>query len=99
MITKQEILDYLSSKKEELSTQYGLSKIGLTGSYAIGNQSRGSSIDIFIEFTPNSTDLLDKTKRLRSALESRFSTKIDIWREKYVKHYYKKGIFKPAILV
>lgn len=99
MTTKQEILEYLSSKKEELSTKYGLSKLGLTGSYAIGNQSRSSAIDIFIEFTPNSTDLLDKTKDLRKALEDRFSTKIDIWREKYVKHYYKKGIFKPAILV
>ena len=99
MTTKQEILDYLSNQKDEFSETYGLSKLGLTGASAMGNQLKHGGIDIFVEFLPDAKEVRVKTKLLRRHLEKRFQTKIEIWREKYVKDYYKKGIFKDAILV
>lgn len=99
MMTKQEILDYLTNKKEELSKKYSLSKLGLTGSYAVGNGKLGKSIEIFVEFLPDTPDLIDKTKKLRQDLEQKFQTKIDIWREKYLNQYYKDDIFDEGIIV
>jgi len=52
MTTKDYILTTLSSHKKELS-RLGIRKVGLFGSYARGEQSPESDIDILIDFNPD----------------------------------------------
>jgi uncharacterized protein len=49
--SKEEILSILQKRKGELS-DLGISQIGLFGSYARGEQSVNSDIDILIDFKP-----------------------------------------------
>ncbi|GAA4415722.1 nucleotidyltransferase family protein [Nibrella viscosa] len=52
MTTKENILSTLRAYKPELS-KFGVSTIGLFGSYLYDNQSRKSDIDILIDFEPD----------------------------------------------
>lgn len=51
MTTKETILSLLKTKKPELS-KYGVSQIGLFGSYLRNEQSSNSDIDLLIDFEP-----------------------------------------------
>ncbi|MBL7965598.1 MAG: nucleotidyltransferase family protein [Prolixibacteraceae bacterium] len=51
MTTKQYILSVLKSNKNRLS-KLGIREVGLFGSYARGEQSDKSDIDILIDFNP-----------------------------------------------
>jgi len=48
-MTKNIILNYLKSKKEELYKKYGIISLGLYGSYARDEATDKSDIDIFYE--------------------------------------------------
>ncbi len=49
MITKSTILNYLKKKKKELHIKYGITSLGLYGSYARNEETPSSDIDIFYE--------------------------------------------------
>ena len=51
MTSKEHILNTIKSKKPEIS-QFGISSIGLFGSYVRDEQSENSDIDILIDFEP-----------------------------------------------
>ncbi len=51
MTTKENILSILSSHKSEF-LKYGVSQIGLFGSYLRNEQSANSDIDLLIDFEP-----------------------------------------------
>ncbi|MCX6004992.1 MAG: nucleotidyltransferase family protein [Chloroflexi bacterium] len=51
MKTIGEITDLLNAKKPELNQRYGISEIGIFGSYVLGKQNKRSDLDILIEFT------------------------------------------------
>lgn len=51
MTTKENILSILKKHKPELS-QFGVSNIGLFGSYSNGKQTNSSDIDLLIDFEP-----------------------------------------------
>lgn len=48
-MTKAVILDFLINHKQEFHDKYGVTKIGLFGSYARDEQREDSDIDIAIE--------------------------------------------------
>lgn len=52
MTTKENIISLLRTQKAELS-KYGVSSIGLFGSYLRNEQSNQSDIDLLIDFEPN----------------------------------------------
>lgn len=52
MTTKENIISVLKTHKSELS-RYGVSDIGLFGSYSRNEQSKGSDIDLLIDFEPD----------------------------------------------
>ena len=52
MTTKENIISLLKSNKAELS-RYGVSAIGLFGSYLRNEQSKGSDIDLLVDFEPD----------------------------------------------
>lgn len=99
MLTQSDILAYLSDHKPEFRKRFKIVKIGLFGSFARNEQREGSDIDLIVEFEPNTADLTDKKAALREMLHKRFSTEVDVCREKYIKPFYREQILKNVIYV
>ncbi|MCB0522813.1 MAG: nucleotidyltransferase family protein [Saprospiraceae bacterium] len=97
MITKEEILDFLRQQKPLFEKEYQVSKIGLFGSYARGEQHADSDIDLLIEFKSGTADLYGKKEKIRQIVKTRFSQNVDLAREKYLKPYFKNQILQSAI--
>ncbi len=49
MKTISDIAKLIQKNRKELETRYNLKKIGVFGSYARGNQKKGSDVDILVE--------------------------------------------------
>ena len=97
MTNKNNILDYLSSNKELFRLHFGVVKIGIFGSYARGEETSKSDIDIIVEFDENTDDLFDKKYELREYLKLNFHTNIDLCREGAIKPIFRPLIFKDVI--
>ncbi len=91
------MLDYLWQHKPQLLAQYHLSKIGIFGSFARGEQTGASDIDLIVEFEAGTENLTQIKQSLKKLIEQQFHLEVDICREKYIKPYYKKRILKDAI--
>lgn len=50
MLSRDQIIELLRQNQPYLSAQYGVSRIGLFGSYAKGQPDEASDIDIVVEF-------------------------------------------------
>ncbi len=74
-MTLQEILKFLRSNKEILRVNYGVSRIGLFGSYTKGKETENSDIDFYVEFCDKSFKNLSG---LYLFLENEMRKKIDI---------------------
>jgi predicted nucleotidyltransferase len=48
-MTKEQILDFLKQHKQEMNDRFGVTKIGLFGSYVRGEEREDSDIDVAIE--------------------------------------------------
>ncbi|NBC81765.1 MAG: hypothetical protein GVY19_00130 [Bacteroidetes bacterium] len=92
MVDSNNILSYLRNNKNRLIHDYHLTKIGLFGSMARGEQNDSSDIDLAIEFKPNTPDLYSLKLRLKEEIQSRFDRQVDICRIKYIKPIFKKQI-------
>jgi predicted nucleotidyltransferase len=99
MLTKEEILNFLSSKKEEFAREFQVSKLGIFGSYATDSPNELSDVDILVEFEGNPSNLHEKKNQIREILSKRFKKEVDLCREKYIKPYFKEQITKTAIYV
>jgi len=92
MIDSNNILSYLKDNKGRLVNDYHLTKIGLFGSMARGEQNDSSDIDLAIEFEPNTPDLYALKLRLKEEIQTRFDRQVDICRIKYIKPIFKNQI-------
>jgi predicted nucleotidyltransferase len=95
-MTKNQIIEYLKSKKETFRNEYGVTTLGLYGSYARDEATDNSDVDIFY--------LRDESFELKSGLELMFLgdeianelnlNKVDFVSLKYmnpiIKHYAQK---------
>lgn len=88
MIDKSIILNKLSASDK---SQFGISKIGLFGSYSKGEQTEQSDIDIFVELIDND-EILTNFYNLKSHLESTFSKKIDLITSRQFDYKYKNPL-------
>ncbi|MCB0684515.1 MAG: nucleotidyltransferase domain-containing protein, partial [Saprospiraceae bacterium] len=52
MLEKQELLAFIRQQKPELTDRLHLTKIGIFGSFARGEQTPESDIDLIVEFKP-----------------------------------------------
>ena len=95
-MTKQYIINYLTEHKSEFSKKFGITKLGLFGSYAKGNATVNSDIDILIELENNLSDIHEKKTLFKKTLENYFNTKVDIAREKYLRPLAKQEILKEV---
>ena len=90
------ILNQLRQEKETLQSAFGVTKIGLFGSYAKGQAHPDSDIDLLVEFQQPSFDSL---AGLYLYLEKKFDRKIEIVRKsshlssRFVKRVEKEVIY------
>jgi len=97
-MTKSFVLDFLKQHKSEYLKKYGVTKIGLFGSYAREESKETSDIDIAIE-------MLDEKKSLHTffsfkrELEKAFNVKVDLGIESALKPIAKERISKEIIYV
>ncbi len=97
--SKSDILQFLSQEKEQFETRFRIAKIGLFGSYARGEETENSDIDIIVEFYPNTENLSEIKASLKEIIKNAFERDVDICREKYLKPYYRNQILQSAIYV
>lgn len=95
-MTKQYIINYLSEHKDEFSQKFGITKLGLFGSYVRDEAHKNSDIDILVELENNLTDIHDKKTTFKETLENFFNLKVDIAREKYLRPLAKKEILSEV---
>ena len=99
MTSKEEILSYLKEKKGEFFSDYQLVKLGLFGSFARGEATQDSDIDLIVEFEPNTQNLSEKKSKIKSSIQKHFHREVDVCREKYIKPYFKVQILESVIYV
>ncbi|MDQ7044889.1 MAG: nucleotidyltransferase family protein [Sulfurimonas sp.] len=97
-MTKVFILDFLSKHKEEFLTKYGVTKIGLFGSYARNENTQDSDVDIAIEIL-NEKKSLTNFFSIRRELENAFHLKVDLGIESSLKKIAKERILKEIVYV
>ncbi|WP_320033521.1 nucleotidyltransferase domain-containing protein [Halarcobacter sp.] len=98
-MTKEYIINYLKEHKNEFSQKFGITKLGLFGSYVKDEASENSDIDILIELENNLSDIYEKKSKFKNILESHFNLNVDIAREKYLKPMAKEEILKEVVYV
>lgn len=75
MLTKEKIVELLKAKHPYLAAEFGVSKIGLFGSYAKGHADETSDIDLLVEFE---RPIGFRFFELVDYLESLFGHKVDV---------------------
>jgi len=98
-VAKSDILAFLSKEKPQLERQYRVAKIGLFGSYARGEETEESDIDIILEFLPHTENLFEIKLSLKELIKKEFGKNVGLCREKYLKPYYRNQIIESAIYV
>lgn len=99
MATKKQILAFLKSKESEFRKEFGITKLGLIGSYATGKETNSSDIDLIVEFANGTEELFDVKEKIKKIIRNQFHLKVDICRQKYLKPYIRNRILKNAIFV
>jgi predicted nucleotidyltransferase len=77
MKTKEQYISLLSNFQRTRASVYGISRIGIFGSVARGEQKEGSDVDIYYEGEPLS---LFKVAALKEELETTLGSPVDIVR-------------------
>ncbi len=80
---KKEIIEIIKHNKKEISSRYGVKKLGLFGSYVKDRQRKRSDIDLLVTFDRD-IDLFEFVD-LRDYLEERLHAKIDLVMESALK--------------
>jgi len=94
IVTKSDILNYLSKHFQEFHDKYSVEKIGLFGSYARDEANQESDIDIFVQMRPKLLDMI----AIKQLIEEDLHHKVDIVRLRdKMNPYLKKRILRDGI--
>lgn len=93
----REVKDRLGEAKLYLEEKYSLSRIGVFGSFARGEEIPDSDIDIIVEF--DSTPDLFQFFEIEEYLEKLLERKIDLVREKAIKKQIKDQIMNEVVYI
>ncbi|MCD4795076.1 MAG: nucleotidyltransferase domain-containing protein [Bacteroidales bacterium] len=99
MLNKNEILDFLKKNKNTFYLKYNITKIGLFGSFARGEETEKSDIDIIIRMKPQTKEIFEKKCEIKKLIKNKYNRNVDICSEKYIKPIFKEYIFKETIYV
>ncbi len=94
-----EVLEFLRNHRQTIKSDFRIVKLGLIGSFARGEQTEASDIDLLVEFEPDTDDIFGKKMKLKNLLKASFGRDVDICREKYMKPYIKSYLLKEVIYV
>jgi predicted nucleotidyltransferase len=97
-MNREDILSFLQTHKEEITRRYGVARIGLFGSFARGEASEESDIDIAIELMPGKKTL-SNFFAFRRYLEKELGRKVDLGIESALKPLAREMISKEIIHV
>lgn len=95
-MTKTYILDFLKTHKSELKREFGLTRVGLFGSYAKDAANENSDIDLAIETEKRDFFIRED---LKEYLENVFKVPVDIGYLDSFRDFYKAKIEKEIIYV
>ena len=96
-INKQYIIEFLQSKKDFLSKEYGVIRISLFGSFARGEETEESDIDLLVEMDDPT---FSKLAGISIYLEKVFGRKVSVVRKgSYLKPRFLKIISRDLISV
>ena len=100
MKNREEILDFPRRHRDELCTRYGLSRLGLFGSYGRGDAKEESDVEFVFEFAPGpARDVYLLKQELREALVEAFGRPVDLAGQKYLKPYVREAILQELVYV
>ncbi|MEZ4775456.1 MAG: nucleotidyltransferase family protein [Bacteroidia bacterium] len=97
--TREDVLMGLKTYRNFLNHEFQVTRLGLFGSFARGEQTLKSDIDLLVEFEPNTPGLFEKKRMIKDFLQQIFQREIDLCREKYIKSYFRDQILKEALYV
>ncbi|MGN6495158.1 MAG: nucleotidyltransferase family protein [Agriterribacter sp.] len=98
MTTKEDILAILKTNKAEL-TKFGVSNVGLFGSYLRNEQSEKSDIDLLIDFEPDK-ESFDNYMAVYDIFESLFKNqKVEVVTRNGLSKYIGPKILKDVVYV
>ncbi len=92
---KPVVADKLREAKRHLSDRYGVSRFGVFGSYARGEEREGSDMDILVEFS-RVPDLFEFFE-MEEYLEKTLGVKIDLVRERALKSAIKSRVLREVV--
>jgi uncharacterized protein len=84
-MTLSDIKTTLAALKPELHERFGVSEIGVFGSWVRGEQKEGSDIDVLVDFD-RKVDLFDLME-LQEYLEETFGRKVDVALRRSLRKY------------
>ena len=96
-MTREEVIDFLSSHRQELEELFGITSLALFGSVARDEAGPESDVDILVEFrkTPGLTEYM----RLKFWLEELLGRQVDLVMEKALKSWARPLVEAEAIRV
>lgn len=78
MKTQDEVLQILANQKSLLLATYKLTRLGIFGSYARGEQTESSDVDILVDYSDSQPPTLPKLIELRDDLSQLLALKVDV---------------------
>jgi len=93
-VQKKDIFNYLSNKKDDFKTKYGISKMIVFGSFAKNKQNTNSDLDLAIDTKESDYFLLYD---LKEEIEEELNLKVDLIRlREKMNPYLKKRILSEG---
>lgn len=97
-LKKNNITEYLKQRKEEFIQNYSIEKIGLFGSFANGQNTLNSDIDIMYETSTKDLTFV-QLFQIEEDLKNHFNREIDLVNFKYMNPLIKRKALKDMIYV
>jgi predicted nucleotidyltransferase len=96
MLTRDDILTFLRDNKERFAEQYGVTRLGLFGSFARNEATEESDVDVCVEMPPVFFDI----EAVREELETSFRRRVDVVRlREELRELFKKRLERDTIYV
>ncbi len=96
-MTLDEVLNLLSSHRQELEQRFGISSLALFGSVARGEAGPDSDVDVLVKF--RETPGLSQYMGLKFSLEDRLGRRVDLVMDKALKPWARSLVEAEAIRV
>ncbi len=97
MKSTEHILFFLARNASLFRERFHIIKIGIFGSYASGEQTVDSDLDLLVEFEENTQNLYELKMQLREFFRVELGIEIDICREKYIKPRVREMILQEVV--